>query len=80
MIVEDDIHLLSALTFALEAEGFAVAPFARGDEALQAPFRADCIVIDFKLPDRDGLTLIEALRSRGVSCPAILITSNPDER
>ena len=29
-IVEDDISLLNALSFALEEEGFAVMPFNRG--------------------------------------------------
>ncbi len=79
-IVEDDVSLLSALTFALEADGFSVSPFTRAAELLAKPPRTDCLVIDLKLPDADGLALIKDLRQRGVAAPAILITTNPDLR
>ncbi|MEJ0065088.1 MAG: response regulator [Caulobacteraceae bacterium] len=79
-IVEDDISLLSALAFALEEEGFVVAPFAQGRELLDRPVHADCLVVDLRLGDADGLALIHELRKLGVAPPAILITTNPDER
>jgi FixJ family two-component response regulator len=79
-IVEDDISLLNALSFALEEEGFAVATFDRGQALLDRPRATDCLVIDLRLRDADGLTLIRDLRELGLSAPAILITSNPDER
>jgi FixJ family two-component response regulator len=34
-------------------------------------------VIDFKLPEMNGLDLLAALRGRGVQLPAILVTSHP---
>lgn len=79
-LVEDDASLLAALTFALEAEGYAVTPFAAGRPLLDAPPDADCLVVDLKLPDMNGLTLISRLRTIGIQPPAILITSNPDQR
>lgn len=79
-IVEDDVPLLSALSFALDEEGFAVTPFAHGQELLDHPHPTDCLIVDLKLRDADGLTLIRDLRELGLSPPAILITSNPDER
>jgi DNA-binding response OmpR family regulator len=80
VIVEDDASLLSALLFALEAEGFEVHAFDRAGPLLSAPVRADCMVVDMKLPDLDGLTLVSRLREKGVWAPAILTTTNPDER
>lgn len=80
VLVEDDPSLLRALTFALEAEGLAVHSYRAGKALLSAPVHADCLVVDFRLPDLDGLTLIAALRQKGVSSPAILTTTNPDER
>ena len=74
VLVEDDASLLSALAFALEAEGFQIRAFASAGDLLKTPFSADC------LQDGDGLSLIAGLRQRGVSAPAILITTNPDER
>jgi two-component system response regulator FixJ len=80
VIVEDDVSLLAALVFALETEGFRIHAFGRGGPLLSAQIRADCLVVDMKLPDGDGLTLISRLRERGVWSPAILTTTNPDVR
>ena len=80
VVVEDDQSLLSALTFALEADGFAVAAHTTAEAALAAPLSADCLVVDLRLPKMDGLALIAALRDRGVATPAIVITTHPDDR
>ena len=80
VIVEDDVSLLGALTFALEAEGFRVHGFSAGGPLLAGPIRADCLVVDMRLPDIDGLRLVSRLREMGVWAPAILITTNPDQR
>lgn len=80
VIVEDDASLLAALTFALGADGFTVHGFAKAAPLLAAPIHADCMVVDLRLPDCDGLSLVARLRERGVSTPAILTTTNPDER
>ena len=37
---------------------------------------AGCLVIDFRLPDMNGLDLLGALRRSGETLPAILITTN----
>jgi len=79
-IVEDDVSLLNALAFALEADGYAVSSYTAAAPVLADPPGADCLVIDLKLPDMDGLTLVEALRALGPQPTAILITSNPDDR
>ena len=82
VIVEDDPSLLGALTFALEADGFFVHGHARGEAAAADPdiAAAGCLVVDLKLPDIDGLALVAQLRAAGVTTPAIVITTNPDER
>ena len=80
VIVEDDTSLLSALVFALEADGFFVYPFSAGGPLLAGPIRADCMVVDMRLPDMDGLRLVARLREMGVWSPAILTTTNPDQR
>ena len=78
-IVDDDSALRNALAFEFSTRGYAVSEFADGDAVMGCktlPERA-CLVVDLRLPRFDGLYLIEALRARGVSAPAILITSNP---
>jgi CheY-like chemotaxis protein len=82
LVVDDDPAVRNALAFALRAEGYTVATCASSAHALervaQGPVR--CLVIDYRLPDMDGIALIRALKRRGVQPPVVLITSNPDAR
>lgn len=82
LVVEDDVAVSGAVAFALRAEGYRVATCATSDEALSAAMAdpPSCLVVDFRLPDMDGLALIGALRRRGVIPAAILVTTNPDVR
>ena len=82
LVVDDDAAVRSALKFALEVEGFAVKLYAGsiallGDPAL--PERA-CLVIDYRMPDVDGLELVKRLRARQVALPAILISGRVDDQ
>ena len=78
-LVDDDAALLHALSFSFEVHGFRVAAFANAEVALAGANMAAwrCMVLDYKLPGMSGLDLMGRLRARGVSAPAILITSNP---
>jgi FixJ family two-component response regulator len=79
VVVDDDPAVLGALKFALELEGFSVSGYRSASELLATAGlpEAGCLVIDFKLPDVDGLNLLAALRNRAVQLPAVLITTNP---
>ena len=39
----------------------------------------DCFVIDYKMPDMNGIDLAGRLRNRDIAAPVILITGYPDE-
>ena len=39
----------------------------------------DCFVIDYKMPDMNGIDLVSRLRNRDITAPIILITGYPDE-
>ena len=79
LVVDDDPAVLASLTFSLELEGFAVAAFDSGETLMAQANLANpaCLVIDYRLPGIDGLLLLRALRERGETCPAVIITSNP---
>jgi two-component system, LuxR family, response regulator FixJ len=78
LVVDDDSAVRSSLKFLLELEGFTVRHYADSRELLADPQLPDCgcLVLDQVMPDMTGLDVVDALRQRGISNPAVLITSN----
>ncbi len=78
-VIEDDPAVLHSLEFSLRAEGYGVCAFVDGADAGDSLeiLQADCLVIDYALADGTGVDLLRALRQRGMTCPAIVIASNP---
>jgi len=77
LLVEDDAGVRRSLQLLLEGEGYGVRAFGTSS-ALLADFRAadaDCLVTDYRLDDRDGISLLHALRAAGWSGPAMLMTA-----
>ncbi len=81
-VVDDDPGVLGSLRFLLETDGFDVETFRSGAALLNAITidGADCFVIDYKMPNMDGIDLVNRLRSRAIIAPIILITGFPDDR
>ncbi len=79
LVVEDDAALRSSLKFSLEMQGHRALAFASGAELLaeKALPERGCMVVDYRLPDGNGLELIAEVRKRGVGLPAILTATNP---
>jgi two-component system, LuxR family, response regulator FixJ len=80
-VVDDDPGVLGSLRFLLEIDGFDVKTFRSGSALLDAltSNRPDCFVIDYKMPNMNGIDLTNILRNRDVSTPVILVTGHPDE-
>ena len=80
-VVDDDAAVLGSLRFLLETDGFAVRTFRNGTALLNdvRSARADCYVIDYKMPDINGIDLAGRLRKADGDTPVILITGYPDE-
>jgi FixJ family two-component response regulator len=79
-VVDDDAAVLGSLRFLLEADGFDVRTFRSAAALLNAtsPSGADCYVIDYKMPDINGIELAGCLRRSDGDTPVILITGYPD--
>jgi FixJ family two-component response regulator len=79
LIVDDDPAVRSSLQFCLEVEGFLVRTYSCGPDLLNETNmpKSGCLVIDFRLPQMNGLDLLSELRRRDIAWPAILVTSQP---
>src|SRR5687768_5554652 len=82
LIVEDDVDSREPLCRMLESAGHEVACTSNGQEALASILarRPDLIILDLFMPQMDGPSLLEILRSylRLQSLPVIVITGAPD--
>jgi two-component system, LuxR family, response regulator FixJ len=79
LVVDDDTAVLNSLKFVLQLEGFAVRLYGSAQELLDEPGlpASGCLLVDHYMPGMSGLELLAALRRRGVTLPAILITGHP---
>jgi two-component system, LuxR family, response regulator FixJ len=79
-VADDDAGVLGSLRFLLETDGFEVRTFHSGTALLNAATTApvDCFVLDYKMPDINGVDLTGDLRKRGATAPVVLITGHYD--
>jgi len=79
-LVDDDRNILTSVSIALQAEGFAVRLYADGAAALKALTETppDLAVLDIKMPRLDGMELLRRLRDK-VDVPVIFLTSKDTE-
>ncbi len=78
LVVDDDLAVRNSLKFSLELEGFAVRLYADGRELLNDPHLPSdgCLIVDQVMPGMVGLDVVDAIRRRGMTNPAVLIISN----
>lgn len=77
LLIEDDPSLSYSLSFQLKGEGFLVDTCENGCEALsQIREQAhDLLLLDWMLPDMDGLALLKKIRRDENPVPVIMLTA-----
>jgi two-component system, LuxR family, response regulator FixJ len=79
IVVDDDAAVRNSLKFVFEMDGFAVRLYGNASELLNETDLPTygCLLIDYYLPDLNGLDLLTRLRKHGVVLPALLVTGHP---
>lgn len=79
-LVDDDRNILTTLSIALQAEGYATRVYSDGEAALAALQQnpPDLAVFDIKMPRMDGMELLQKLRESS-DLPVIFLTSKDQE-
>ncbi len=77
LLVEDEDTIAGFVERGLREAGFAVDRFADGDSGLDAALGQayDVAIVDIMLPKRDGLSLIDELRKRGIATPVLILSA-----
>jgi DNA-binding NtrC family response regulator len=76
LIVEDEAELRALVADSLAREGFAVAEAPTGADAMErlAAFAYDAVVLDVKLPDADGMDVLDSALARYPEIVAVVMT------
>lgn len=81
LVVEDELHIASAIVYNLESEGLTVTHVETGEAALA---EVECggyalVVLDVMLPGMDGFEACRRLREQDPRLPILLLTARAEE-
>ena len=77
LVIEDDQETASYVKRGLEEQGHTVDCAATGRDGLflAAGEKFDVIIVDRRLPEIDGLSIIKTVRAGGVNTPVLVLTT-----
>jgi DNA-binding response OmpR family regulator len=79
LVVDDDAIVIKSCKRILEAEGFEVSTVPSADDALEAikNYDFDLLLIDVKMPKRDGMYLMREVKKSRPEVPIIIMSGYP---
>lgn len=80
LVIDDDSSIRETLDLYLTEEGYQVVVAETGTEGLNAYVKhtPDVVILDIRLPDIDGFTVLEDLREESETIKVIMITAHHD--
>lgn len=79
LVIEDDASILEPLAKHLVKAGFSVTACGRLTEAARSDLKQfSLIVLDWELPDGEGIDFLKNLRQQGLETPVIFLTARTD--
>src|SRR5947209_3558754 len=80
-VIEDETPIRRGVVDALRATGYGVVEAADGNRGLEAASRpdVDLVLLDLRLPERDGLEVLDELRKVRPTVPVIILTARGSE-
>src|SRR5437763_15975996 len=77
LIIDDEAAIRESLETLLAIEGYNVETARSAEEglAMLAGSPRDLVLLDFALPDRNGLEVLEEIRQRDAGLPVLMITA-----
>jgi len=80
LIIEDESFIGEHILSSLKERGFSCKWYQKGEDGLESAVvdSYDCIILDRRLPDMDGLIICQEIRNQGISTPIIILTAMAD--
>ena len=79
LVVDDDAIVIKSCRRILEAEGYEVSTAPSADQALEMMRTSDydLLLLDVKMPKRDGMYLMREIKKNWPEIPTIIMTGYP---
>jgi DNA-binding NtrC family response regulator len=80
LLVDDEVLIRYSLQRLIEREGFSITTAGSGLEALRQfdQEKPDIVILDIRLPDTSGLTLLKTIKEISPSVTVVMVTACPD--
>jgi len=77
LIIDDDRGLASMIAFVLRSYAFSVDIANSGDEGLGlvSARQYDAVVLDLRMPGKDGRTVYREMRAGGIQTPVLILSA-----
>src|SRR5438876_8970597 len=80
LVVEDDPALSDTVVTGLERKGYLVSTARDGEAALRTRAREefDVVLMDLRMPRKDGIQVLQAMRAEGYDAEVIIVTGHAE--
>ncbi len=80
LVVDDERTIRDSLRMILEYEGYRVEEASCGSEAMVAVANVnpEAVILDIKMPEMDGMEVLNSLKERGFTMPILMISGHAD--
>ena len=81
LLVDDEVDFLEMLSTRIKKWGFDVIEARSGKEGMDAiaSQRPDIVILDYVMPDMDGISVLREIREKDKDIPVIMYTAYPDK-
>jgi len=81
LLVDDNEDIIELVQLILSRSGYRLMVAKGGEEALKMcrELSPDLVVMDLKMPDRDGFSVTRTLRSEGFTRPVVVLTGSESD-
>lgn len=82
LLVDDEQDFLTLMSRRIEGWDYDVACVTNGKDALEAlrSGKADIIILDYMMPEMDGIKTLEEIRKISENVPVIMFTAHLEEK
>jgi len=80
-ILDDDSAVVNALSMLVQIMGWPVQSFTSSAAFLSSLHSKPqgCLLLDYQMPEYDGLAVLDELNKRKIQLPAVMITAHSDD-